>query len=222
LKLKNRIIPEFERLHSPEYQALIMVDNSQGHAAYPADALLVTRMNFNPSGAQTRLRNGWFTDATGQQQEQSMIFSPDHPKFPDQPKGMKQVLTEQGLYRAGLKMICKKPDCDPDATTCCALCILSQQPDFREQKSLVQEVIEAAGHICIFLPKFYCELNFIEFFWGAMKKYLQEHCDYTYSGLQKNIPDALKSVDVLTIQGHYTEPHIAGESPRSPWGSVLI
>ena len=32
-------------------------------------------------------------------------------------------------------------------------------------KSLVQEVIEAAGHICIFLPKFHCELNFIEFFW---------------------------------------------------------
>ena len=35
---------------------------------------------------------------------------------------------------------------------------------------------------------------------GAMKKYLQEYCDYTYSSLQKNIPDALKSVDVLTIQ----------------------
>ena len=66
-------------------------------------------------------------------------------------------------------------------------------------KSLVQEVMEAAGLICIFLPKFHCELNFIEFFWGAMKKYLQEYCDYTYSGLQKNIPDALKSVDVLTI-----------------------
>ena len=66
-------------------------------------------------------------------------------------------------------------------------------------KSLVQEVMEAAGLICIFLPKFHCELNFIEFFWGAVKKYLQEYCDYTYSGLQKNIPDALKSVDVLTI-----------------------
>ena len=43
---------------------------------------------------QARLQNGWFTDATGQRQEQSMIFSPDHPKFPDQLKGMKQVLTE--------------------------------------------------------------------------------------------------------------------------------
>ena len=33
-----------------------------------------------------------------------------------------------------------------------------------ELKSSVQEVIEAAGHLCIFSPKFYCELNFIEFF----------------------------------------------------------
>ena len=59
-------------------------------------------------------------------------------------------------------------------------------------KSLGQETIEAVGHLCIFLPKFYCELNFIEFFWGAVKKYLQENCDYT--GLRANILKALASV----------------------------
>jgi hypothetical protein len=69
-------------------------------------------------------------------------------------------------------MECKKPKCNPNATECCATQILSLQPDFQEQKSLVQEVIEDAGHLCIFLPKFHCELNFIEFFWGAVKKYL--------------------------------------------------
>ena len=50
------------------------------------------------------------------------------------------------------------------------------------------------------LPKYHHVLNFIEFFWGAMKKYLQEQCDYTYAGLQKNIPDAMASVDMLTIR----------------------
>jgi hypothetical protein len=75
-----------------------------------------------------------------------------------------------------------------------------QQPDFREQRSLVQEVIEAAGHLCIFLPKFHCELNFIEFFWGAVKKYLRDNCDYTFDTLKENLPKALASVDVKTIR----------------------
>jgi hypothetical protein len=36
----EKIIPAFEKAHDPvEYQALSMVDNSQGHSAYPPDAL---------------------------------------------------------------------------------------------------------------------------------------------------------------------------------------
>lgn len=47
-QLKDKIIPAFERAHGPGYQALIMVDNSQGHSAWPEDALLVSNMNLNP------------------------------------------------------------------------------------------------------------------------------------------------------------------------------
>ncbi|KAF9008711.1 hypothetical protein BDQ17DRAFT_1421917 [Cyathus striatus] len=45
-----------------------------------------------------------------------------------------------------------------------------------------------------------CELNFIEFFWGAVKKYLQGNCDYTFTTLQENMPKALASVSVETIR----------------------
>lgn len=90
--------------------------------------------------------------------------------------------------------------CDPDATNCCAKRILDLQPDFLAQKSLVQETIEAAGHLCIFLPKFHCELNFIEFFWGAVKRYLRERCDCTFETLKDNMPKALESVSVQTIR----------------------
>ena len=85
------------------------------------------------------------------------------------------------------------------ATTCCATWVLEHQPDFLAQKSLVQETIEAAGHLCIFLPKFHCKLNFIEYFWGVVKHYLCEHCNYTHAGLQENLPKALASVDISTI-----------------------
>ena len=54
--------------------------------------------------------------------------------------------------------------------------------NFQEQKSLVQEVIKTAGHMCIFLPKFHCEINFIEFFWGSVKRHhLRENCDYSFT-----------------------------------------
>jgi hypothetical protein len=127
-----------------------------------------------------------------------MIFPPNYAEFPDQPKGIKAVLVERSSWVAGLIMNCKK--CEPEATTCCARRILDLQVDFAEQCSLVQGVIEAAGHLCIFLPKFHCELSFIEFFWGAMKRYLRDNCDYTFKTLQENMPKALAAVKLSTIR----------------------
>ncbi|KAI0754667.1 hypothetical protein C8Q80DRAFT_1140315 [Daedaleopsis nitida] len=68
-------------------------------------------------------------------------------------------------------MKCSKGGCSngtiPVPGTCCATHIFEDQPDFWAQKSRVRDVIEAAGHICIFLPKFHCEINYIEYFWGV-------------------------------------------------------
>jgi len=86
----------------------------------------------------------------------------NHPEFLSLPKGMKQVIIECGLWFNGLQMQCKD-SCNLDHTTCCEKQILDLQPNFNAQCSLVQEVIEAAGHLCIVLPKFNCKLNFIEF-----------------------------------------------------------
>ena len=90
--------------------------------------------------------------------------------------------------------------CSVGLANCCAKRLLEVQPDFQEQRSLVQEVIEAASHLCIFLPKFHCKINFIKYFWGVVKKYLCDHCDYTFTTLQQNLPKALESVAVETIR----------------------
>jgi transposase-like protein len=63
----------------------------------------------------------------------------------------------------------------------------------------VQEIIGAASHLCIILPKFHCELNFIEFYWGAVKKYLCNNCEYTFDTLKENMLKALKSAQLQTI-----------------------
>ena len=144
------------------------------------------------------MRDGWYVQ-DGKRVIQPMAFPKDHPEFPDQPEGMKQVLLEHGLWAEGLHMKCRDK-CTGGSSGCCAKRILELQPDFMGHCSLIQEVIKEAGHLCIFLPKFHCELNFIKYFWGAMKRYLQENCDYTFTTLQENLPKALESVSVETIR----------------------
>lgn len=189
----------FEDVHGPGYQALFLIDNSQGHSAYSANALLASRMNLRPGGKQARMRDGWFM-RNGQKVIQPMTFPKNHPEFPDEPKGIKQVLLERDLWVDKLTMKCCQGKCTTGSVDCCAKRLLERQPDFEEQRSLVQEVIKEAGHTCIFLPKFHCELNFIEYFWGVVKRYLRENCDYTFATLQENLPKALGSVSVETIR----------------------
>jgi transposase len=145
------------------------------------------------------MRDGWFFH-NGQETTQPMVFLPSHPEFPNMPKGAKVVLHERGLWRAGLNLRCGKGGCNNDWTDCCAKQILDHQPDFQAQKSLVQETIEGTGHTCVFLPKYHCEINFIEYFWGVVKHYLQEHCDYSFTTLKLNMPKALASVPVELIR----------------------
>ena len=197
-QLKEKIIPTFEKLHGPGYQALFLIDNSQGHSAYVEDALFISKMNLNPGKKHPEpMRDGWYYQ-NGQKVVQSMFSDAQH----KQPKGIKLVLTERGLWpKKGLHLECK-PKCASGSgpADCCARNLLQSRPDFQEQKSRVQEIIEEAGHLCIFLLKYHCELNFIEYFWAAIKRYLREHCDYTFGTLKEDMPKALASVDVQLIQ----------------------
>jgi len=176
-------------------------DNSKSHGTFAKDALSANNMNLNPGGKNAvKLRDTVFNG-----QIQSMNFSDDHEDAmkQGQPKGIKQVLLERNLWRTDLKLNCKD-GCPNDEEegfhNCCARTIMSQQPDFLAQKSMVEEMIEARGHKVIFYPKFHCELNYIEMYWGAAKRYTREHCDYTWAGLLRTVPDALDQVPITLIR----------------------
>jgi hypothetical protein len=69
------------------------------------------------------------------------------------------------------KMSTKNPTMAPSTNkTCCWSKILSCQSDFVNKWPLLQSIIEDAGHVCLFLPKFHCELNPIELFWSYIKE----------------------------------------------------
>ena len=167
----NYTILIFEIIH-PGAIAVMAFDNSTNHGAMPADGLNAAAMNVNPGGKQPCMHSTYF----GQDNiSQSMIFPSDHPTYPNQPKGMRQILIERGLWKDGLIGDCKlckgknTKVIDSQRVDCCMRRILSLQPDFLAQKSKLQVEIEKRGHKCIFYPKYHCELNYIEMYWGAAK-----------------------------------------------------
>jgi len=83
-------------------------------------------------------------------------------------KGMEEIIRERGLWPAeGLLAQCLGFHCPPGKTDCCCWQLLYMQPDFLNQKSLLLELVESCGHLCDFYPKYHCELNFIEQYWGV-------------------------------------------------------
>jgi hypothetical protein len=59
---------------------------------------------------------------------------------------------------------------DLTVINCCMRKRLSAEADFQNEKPIIQKVIEDAGHICLFIPKYLCELNPIELYWGYTKQ----------------------------------------------------
>lgn len=140
-----------------------------------------------------------------------MCFPADYPRaqLRAQPKGMRVVLQERGLLPAGAKILklcklCTSPDKsvkhDMSRTRCCATRIISLQPDFLEEQPRVCNLVKQRGHSCLLLPKYHCELNPIEMFWGASKAYARTHCDYTWHGLVHTVPLALDYVSLSSIR----------------------
>jgi len=77
---------------------------------------------------------------------------------------------------------------------------LEAEDDFRNEVSLLETVIRAAGHDVIFCPKFHCELNYIEYYWAALKRYTRENCRYSFQELEATVLKGMDSVELKTIR----------------------
>jgi len=107
------VIPIVELLYPPEsYCALFFFDNATSYSCFTPDALRTKAINLGPGGDQASIRNTAFLDfQTSMLNAQSMSFSADHAKFPNQPKGLREVLKESGLWEPGLRLHCKDKQC---------------------------------------------------------------------------------------------------------------
>jgi len=103
------------------------------------------------------------------------------------PKGLIQLsLNWEERYRPGMKL-----------EEMCAE--LASHLDFREEKTKLEHFLNKLGHVCIFLPKFHCELNPIKRCWAQAKRYPHAHTNYTIQKLRTKCSGSI-SFDSVTVE----------------------
>ena len=153
-----RKMPKFTPPIGKNWLVEVKKRNEKGKAIKKADG----------SGYETeKVKMADATFSTGK--PQPLYFPEGHPcagVF----KGMLQILNERGITGYEKKRVeCKNFKCPEGATDCCVRRKLYTQPDFAHGKSNLEILCESRGFQIIYLPKFHCELNFIEQCWGYAK-----------------------------------------------------
>jgi len=210
----------------PQYEHVFVYDNASTHLKRAPDALSTRRMPKNipkngtnwgvettkrnsftgkveyqpdgkPAKIKIRMADACFADGT----PQSLYFPEDHERAGTF-KGMAVILQERGLGdMSKLRAECKDFKCAPGLNTCCCRRILYNQPDFVAVESLLELTCKAYGFKAMFLPKFHCELNFIEQCWGYAKRTYRLNPESSREdALQRNALSALDSIPLSSMR----------------------
>jgi hypothetical protein len=199
--------------HYPHDKHVFVYDNAKTHAKRPPNARSARKMTLNSSAkfkvemgkdsngtpVMGNMRDGIFPDGSAQ----SLYFPSDHPTRPGYFKGMKILIQERREKGANLpdpqklKAQCKGFRCEPGQRGCCCRRIMFTEPDFVNQKSILQEHCARRGVNVLYFPKFHCELNPIEQCWGYAKRYYRElPITSSEKDLENNV---LKSLEMIPL-----------------------
>lgn len=210
----------------PQFDGVFVYDNMTTHFKRAEDTLLARRMpkNIPKEGTNWGIEVTKHDPATGKPickpdstpekikiqikdaqyasgEMQPLYFPDGHPRagvF----KGMAVILKERGFGNVSKKRAeCKNFKCKAGATDCCCHRILYSQPDFATVNSLLEAICNASGFQVLFLPKFHCELNFIEQFWGRAKSIYRTYPELSREDhLLDNTISALESISLLMMR----------------------
>jgi len=211
--------------HYPNDDHIFVFDNATTHLKRPDEALSAQNMPkftpkegtnwgpetnmignngrpvYGPDGKvvkiKTRMADGRLADGT----PQPLYFPLEHPQagvF----KGMSIILKERGLLKeSNLKAQCKDFKCKKGVSDCCCRRVLYTQPDFIQGESRLETLCKKQGFNVLFLPKFHCELNFIEQCWGYAKRVYREYpASSKEVDLEHNVVSALESVPLVSMR----------------------
>jgi len=180
--------------HWPDGDHMFIFDNATTHLKRPDGSLSARKM---PKGTPKTGTN-WGVEVTARNPAGKIIYSADGKPtktkvcmadgtfkdgsphlfyFPEgHPhagifKGMAVILEERGYGNmADVHAECKPNfSCKAGVERCCCRRMVYNEHDFVNVKSMLELTAESRGISVLFLPKFHCELNFIEQCWGHAK-----------------------------------------------------
>ena len=167
--------PIFKAYH-PNCDLLYCFDNSSNHHAKCPDGLCAESLNLTDGGKNTPIMRNTTFNGTEFKMQTDLGVS----------KGVRSILMERGKWRADLNLKCKECHLDPNFA-CCGRRMLSLEDDFKAQQGWLAETATTLGVSIIFLPKFHCELNFIEMIWGYVKANLRRACEFSFRDLREKL-----------------------------------
>ncbi|KIJ91110.1 hypothetical protein K443DRAFT_135560 [Laccaria amethystina LaAM-08-1] len=208
----------------PEYEHVLIYDNPPTHLKRPEGSLSACHMPkftpkeghnwgikvsernkdgktmHHPNGSlekeKIKMSDARFADGT----PQPLYFPEDHPHagvF----KGMAVILEEHSLNNeVKLHVECKGFKWAPPAIDCCCCRVLYNQPFFTHVTMILENTCNTQGFRIIYLPKFHCELNFIEQCWGYAKRIYRLNLPCSHEDqLEKNVLVALDSIPLACM-----------------------
>lgn len=210
----------------PQFNHIFIYDNATTHLKRADDALSARRMPKNtpkpgtnwgievtkrnpttgkpickPDGTHEKIKIRMGDTHLPNGDRQQLYFPDGHPRagiF----KGMAILLEEHGFGdMSKVRAECKGFKCKPGNKECCCRRILYEQPDFAHVDSLLQTICSARGVQVLFLPKFHCELNFIEQCWGRAKSVYRTYPESSREDqLEENTMSALESIPISMMR----------------------
>jgi transposase len=76
-------------------------------------------------------------------------------------------------------------------------------PSFKQKKlqfGIIEELITERGHKAVFLPKFHCEINPIEMYWGYSKTRFRQVKKVSFPDAKVKVIEALEACSIETIR----------------------
>lgn len=215
--------------HFPDEDHILFFDNAPNHLKRSPTAPSATKAILNPSKVGVpwgpkvkklvngkvqhnldgtpkmvvaRMEDGFFSTGV----RQPFYYPDNHPTYPGCFKGMRQILIERGCYTAEalapLHAQCRDFECKTnDYDICCVRKILYNEPDFKHQPPIVEEVCRNQGFEILFTPKFHCEVSFLEQCWCNSKQRYREYPPAaTEDEIESDIRRSLDEIPITTMR----------------------